>query len=266
MQPPPRPDPASVPATLQELAGLTAWVTGASRGLGQAIAISLASAGADVAVTARSADALNAVQRRVLSHGVRSIAVPASIATSTEVNKAADSIVDQWGRIDVLVACAGISPAYVPAERLAESDWREVIEVNLTGTFLTAVAAGRVMLTQGSGSIITVSSIHGHHAGARLAAYCASKGGVDMLTRSLARDWTARGVRVNAVAPGYFETDMTAGLRASSSHSAGLLQRIAMGRFGSPDDLTGAVRFLAGPASAYVSGTVIEVDGSWVTG
>jgi NAD(P)-dependent dehydrogenase (short-subunit alcohol dehydrogenase family) len=122
------------------------------------------------------------------------------------------------------------------------------------------------MLDQGSGSVIAVSSVHGRHASGRLAAYSASKGGVEALTRALALDWSPRGVRVNAVAPGYFETDMTEQLRGSESHRSALLAKVPLARFGEPSELVGAVRFLAGPASSFVTGSVIDVDGGWGAG
>jgi NAD(P)-dependent dehydrogenase (short-subunit alcohol dehydrogenase family) len=246
-----------------ELSGRTVWITGASRGLGRSLALGLAEAGADVAVTARTHAAVEDVAAEIEALGRRALAVPADVQDAQSLDAAVATIVEQWGALDVLVACAGVSPSFTRPERIDPQHWHDIIGINLTGTYLAAVAAGRVMLERGSGSIITVSSVLGRHGAGRLAAYCASKGGVDALTRALAVDWTPRGVRVNAVAPGYFETDMTEGLRASETHSAALLTKIPMGRFGVPDELVGAVRFLAGPASSYVSGSILQVDGGW---
>lgn len=249
-----------------ELEGLTAWVTGAGKGLGRALAVGLAAAGCDVALTARSEAALGSVKAEVEALGARCLALPADVRDRSALESAADAVAQAWGRLDAAVACAGVSPSFTRPERITEHDWDSIIGTNLTGTFHTAVAAGRVMLEQGSGSVIAVSSIHGRHASGRLAAYSASKGGVDALVRALALDWSPRGVRVNAVAPGYFETDLTEELRASDAHSAALLAKVPMARFGEPAELVGAVRFLAGPASSFVTGSVLDVDGGWGAG
>lgn len=249
--------------TGRELAGTSVWVTGASRGLGRALALGLAAAGADVALTARSAEALQDVAAAVRAQGGRCLALDADVQDADALEAAVSTIVDRWGALDAAVAAAGVSPSYARPERVTTEDWHTILGINLTGTFLTVTAAGRPMLERGSGSIVTVSSVHGRHASGRLAAYSASKGGVDALTRAVAIDWTPRGVRVNAVAPGYFETDMTEGLRASDSHSSALLSRVPAGRFGRAEELVGAVRFLVGPTSSYVSGSVLTVDGGW---
>jgi NAD(P)-dependent dehydrogenase (short-subunit alcohol dehydrogenase family) len=249
-----------------DLSGLAVWVTGAGKGLGRALAVGLAGAGCDVALTARTEASLDSVRAEVESLGVRCLTLPADVRDRGALDGAEAGVAQRWGRLDAAVACAGVSPSYTRPERITEQDWDAIIGTNLTGTFHTAVAAGRVMLEQGSGSVIAVSSIHGRHASGRLAAYSASKGGVDALVRALALDWSPRGVRVNAVAPGYFETDLTEELRSSDQHSSALLAKVPMARFGEPAELVGAVRFLVGPESSFVTGSVIDVDGGWGAG
>lgn len=168
----------------------------------------------------------------------------------------------EWGRLDVLVNSAGISPAFKGAELIEDEEWRQIVDVNLSGAFFCCRETGRLMLQQGSGSIVNISSVHGSVGGARLAAYAATKGGVEALTRTLAVEWAGRGVRVNAVAPGYFETEMTAGLRRGRWRQW-LLERIPAGRFGLPEQLVPAVLFLATDASSYGTGATLFVDGGW---
>jgi NAD(P)-dependent dehydrogenase (short-subunit alcohol dehydrogenase family) len=243
--------------------GRRVWVTGASRGLGHAIALGFADAGADVALTARSQGAVDEVADEVRRRGGRALSVPGSVADPDMAVRAVAEIEHAWGGLDVLVSCAGISPTFTRAELVEDDDWREVIDVNVTGTFLCARAAGRLMLRAGSGSIINVSSVHGRAAGERLAAYAASKGAVDALTRTLAVEWAERGVRVNALVPGYFETDLTEGLRSSDRWRSRLLDRTPLRRFGVPDELVGAALFLASDCAGYMTGAAITVDGGW---
>lgn len=167
------------------------------------------------------------------------------------------------GRLDGLVNNAGISPVLQRAEEISTEQWRAICDVNLTGAFIASSRAGRVMLEQGFGSIVNVSSVHGHVAGERLAAYSASKGGLNMLTRSLAVEWADRGVRVNSVAPSYVETSMTSGLLASDRWPARLLAKVPIGRFAQAEEMSGAVHFLLSPASGYITGTIMDVDGGW---
>jgi gluconate 5-dehydrogenase len=246
------------PAPAPELKGLRIWVTGAGRGLGRAIAADLSRAGALVALTARSADALAAASDEC---GDTAFAVPGSVADEQDLARMSDTIVERWAGLDALVHLAGISPVFHPADRLDARTWREIIEVNLTGTFLTCQAAAAMM--DGPGSIVTTSSVHAHSGAARLAAYSATKGAVESLTRALALDWAGRGIRVNCLAPGYFETDMTEDLRHSPRQNERLLARIPQGRMGSPEQIVDVVRLLVGPGGSYITGSVISVDGGW---
>lgn len=248
------------------LEGKRAWVTGASRGLGHAIAEALLAAGADVAVTARTAQPLDALVARARDRPNRTLALPASVSDPVQVDQAAEKLLCEWGGLDVLVNCAGVSPTFKRAEEVADDEWRSVVDVNLSGTFFCARAAARLMVASGGGVIINVSSIHAVAGMPRLAAYSASKGGTEALTRTLALEWAEYGIRVNAVTPGYFKTEMTEGLRGHPRWREQLLARIPLSRFGEPHELVPAVLFLASPASTYVTGSTLVVDGGWTAG
>lgn len=249
-----------------EFAGKVIWVTGGTRGLGLAVAEALAERGARVAVSSRSRDTVHEVAERLSVNGTRCLAVPADVSDATQVRDAVAEIVAAAGGLDAVVAAAGISPVYVAAEELAVEDWRHVMDVNLSGTFYTLREASRPMLAAGSGVMVAVSSILGRVGTPNLAAYCASKGGVDQLVRALAMEWAGRGIRVNAVAPGYVETDMTAGLRRSSRLREEVLGPTPMKRFGLPSEIIGAVLFLISDASSYVTGASFPIDGGWSAG
>ncbi|MGC4896246.1 SDR family NAD(P)-dependent oxidoreductase [Micromonospora sp. DT31] len=248
---------------MEQLAGKVAWVTGAGQGVGAAVAEGLARAGASVILQSRRVDALHAVRDGIVAAGGAAEVVAGDVVDESVADAVVALARRRWGRVDVLVNNAGISPALCRSERLSVADWQRVIDTNLTGAFVCARAAGAVMVEQGAGSIVNMSSVHGQVGFPRLAAYSASKGGVEQLTRTLALEWAAAGVRVNAVAPGYLETAMTAGLRHHDEWSRRLRERIPMGRFGRPDEVVGAVVFLASDAAGYVTGSVLHVDGGW---
>ena len=240
------------------LDGRVAIVTGASSGLGVAFARALAEAGADVALGARRADRLQETKRLVESAGRRAIAVATDVSHPEDCQRLVDQTVEQLGRVDILVNNAGIGTA-MPATRETPEQFREVIDVNLNGCYWMAQACGRVM--QPGSSIINISSVLGiTTAGLPQAAYAASKAGLIGLTRDLAQQWTGRkGIRVNALAPGFFASEMT------EQYPPGYLeaqqQRIPAGRKGDPRELAAALVFLASPASAYVTGQTLPVDG-----
>ena len=244
------------------LDGKVAWVTGASGGLGGAIAAGLADAGARVALMGRDLGRLEAVAADIRAGDGDVLVVPGSVTSATEVARAADGLWSAWERLDLLVNCAGISPTISPSEHLDEEVWRRVLDVNLTGTFLCCREAARRMLDVG-GSIVNISSVHGRVGMERLAAYAASKGGVEMLTRVLAAEWAERNVRVNAIAPGYFSTPMTDGLQRSERWNRRITQRVPMRRFAQPEELVSSVLYLASDASSFVTGTTLYVDGGW---
>lgn len=248
---------------LFDLSGLTALVTGGGRGLGLAIARGLAAHGATVVIAGRSTMMLGEAVRGLRELSPGSAAHPVDVAREDSVLALAAWIADRFGRLDILVNNAGINPYYRSAEQTPLSEWQEVIDVNLTGVFLCCRIFGARMLAQGSGSIINVSSVAGHVGIAKTAAYCAAKGGVELMTRSLALDWAGKGVRVNTIAPGYFETDLTAGVREHPVLADRVLAKTPLGRFGAPGELVGAAVFLASPASSYVTGQSVIVDGGW---
>ncbi|GAA3733761.1 glucose 1-dehydrogenase [Leifsonia bigeumensis] len=243
-----------------------AWVTGASRGLGRALALGLARAGYRVAVTARDTTALAKVADEIRAVGVNALAVPADVADSGQVRAAAEHIQSDWGRLDSCIAAAGVSPALTKSVDVPDEEWRHLLSINLDGAFWTMREAARAMSTTGGGSIIALSSVHARSAGKRLAAYSASKGAIEALVRTLAVEWVPLGIRVNALAPGYFETDLTAGIRGSERLYDELTKRTPMGRFGTPDELVAAALFLASPESAYTTGSVLSIDGGWTAG
>lgn len=238
-----------------DLTGRTAWVTGAGKGLGRAMALALGAAGATVAVTSRTRADLESLAAEL---GEDSVVLPGSVADPGF----AEACVAELGRVDVLVNCAGISPTFKRSEAVSDEEWQQVLRVNLDGTWFCSRAAGRRMLEQGGGSIVNVSSVHGTTGFDRIAAYAASKGGVEALTRVLAVEWANRGVRVNALAPGYFATDLSDGLMQSRWGDV-IRGAIPQGRIGEAGELGGAVVFLASDASSYVTGTTLYVDGGW---
>ncbi len=245
------------------LDGRVAWITGASRGLGRAIAYGFAGAGADLLLSARSADALAEVADEIRERGGVVEVVAGSIADAAVIERTAELIGERWGHLDVLVNNAGISPAFVRAEHLDDAIWRDVLDVNLSAPLRCSLAALPLFERVGGGSVVNISSIYGSRAQERGIAYTASKGGLEMLTRTLAVEWASRGIRVNSVAPGYLETDLTVGLRESERWSEPLKSRIPMYRFAAPAEVVPAVMLLAGPGSSYITGTTIYVDGGW---
>lgn len=250
------------PATF-DLTGQRVWVTGASRGLGRAIALGFAAAGADVALTARSADVLKEVADEIRELGVQALELPASVSDGAQVEAATREIRERWGGLDALVNSAGVSPIFKRAEHVDDDEWRHVVDINVTGTFLCAREAAKLMLDGDGGAVVNISSIHGQVGMERMAPYSASKGAVDALTRTLALEWAERGVRVNTISPGYFETEMTEALREHAKWREHLLARIPMRRFGVPAELVSAVLFLASDASGFMTGSNVVVDGGW---
>lgn len=247
---------------LFSLAGKTALVTGSSRGLGAGIARALAEAGAQVAlhgsqsVPQSTLDAISGI-------GPRTIAVTGDVSKPETCTRLIDEVIAAFGKIDILVNNAGTIRRSPAAEHPLE-DWRFVLDTNLSSVFLLSQAAGRHMLAQGSGKIINIASLLTFQGGVFVPSYAAAKGGVGQLTKAFANEWASKGVNVNAIAPGYMETDNTAQLRADSTRSRQILERIPAGRWGHPDDLAGAAIFLASRASDYVHGHVLTVDGGWL--
>jgi NAD(P)-dependent dehydrogenase (short-subunit alcohol dehydrogenase family) len=243
-----------------DLTGKVAIVTGGGRGIGLAIAQGLARHGARLVLSGRSAPTLSAAAAGI---GQAASTQPADISRESDVLALRDAVLARHGRVDVLVNNAGINPIFRGIERTSLADWQSIIDINLTGTFLCCKHVGVAMLEQGNGSIINITSVAGHVGLLRSVPYCASKGGVEMLTRALALDWAKRGVRVNTLAPGWVDTDLTHGLLEHDVHGKRLLDHTPMGRFATAGDMVGAAVFLASDASAYMTGQSLLIDGGW---
>jgi NAD(P)-dependent dehydrogenase (short-subunit alcohol dehydrogenase family) len=244
------------------LKGKTALVTGAAQGLGREIALALARSGASLVLSDIQSpeDTAAAVEET----GVPWIAVPADITDEDQVKALAERSGSEWGKVDILINNAGVSQlSYTATEDLSKAEWETIIGINLTGTFLVCKHVGKKMIA-GGGSIVNIATTAGITGVPRAPAYCASKAGVILLTKSLALEWARYHIRVNAVAPHYLETPLTEGLRASEKVYAGLVKQIPMGRFGKPSEIAGAVLFLASQASTYTTGTVIVADGGFL--
>ncbi|WP_278235989.1 2-dehydro-3-deoxy-D-gluconate 5-dehydrogenase KduD [Isoptericola sp. AK164] len=245
------------------LDGKVALVTGTSRGLGQGAAVALAEAGADVALLDRSEPTETISRIKALGRRVHSVQRDLATATAEELDAAVAEVEDVLGPVDVLVNNAGTIRRAPAAEHTAE-DWDTVLAVNLDAVFHLSRAVGRGMLERGSGSIVNVASMLSFQGGILVPGYAASKHAVVGLTKALANEWAGRGVNVNAVAPGYMATDNTAPIRADAEREQSISARIPAGRWGTPEDLAGIFVYLASPASAYVHGAVVPVDGGWL--
>ena len=241
-----------------------ALVTGAGRGLGQAMSVALAEAGADIAGLGSGSLENTATRVRALGRRFLSLKVNLLEAQAKDLNEVVARVVAELGGLDILVNNAGIIRR-TPVLEFSERDWDDVIQVNLKAVFLLSQAAGRVMVEHGKGKIINVASVLSFQGGIRVPAYTASKSGVAGITRLMANELAAKGLNINAIAPGYMTTDNTAQLRADTDRAPSILARIPAGRWGEPADLMGAVVFLASPASDYVNGTILPVDGGWLT-
>lgn len=245
------------------LDGRTALVTGASRGLGAAMARALAEAGADVVLHASREEPAAVAEAIARDCSVRVGRVVGDLRERDSADDIFHAAEGFFGRVDILVNNAGIIRRAAAAD-YTDADWDAVIEVNLTSVFRLCRAAGRGMLERGAGKIINIASLLTFQGGIRVPAYAAAKGGVAQLTKALANEWAGRGINVNAIAPGYMVTDNTQALRDDPVRYNDITSRIPAGRWGEPDDLSGALVFLASGASDYVHGHVLVVDGGWM--
>ncbi len=250
-------------ATMFDLSGTTALVTGASRGLGAAACEALASAGADIVLIGREAETLAERERALAGYNIATLSIPCDMGDPAQIENAVRGALERFGAVDILVNNAGIIRRS-PALDYPLDDWRQVVDVDLTGAFLMAQLVGRGMVERGRGKIINIASLLSFSGGLNVVAYTAAKSGLAGMTRALANEWGRHGVNVNAIAPGYFKTEATEALRNDPVRYNALLARIPAGRWGEPEDLKGTILYLASRASDYVNGHIVAVDGGWM--
>ena len=238
-----------------------AVVTGGTKGIGRAIAVALAEVGADIAVVSRSPHP--EVEQSVRSLGRRYIHHSADLTTREETRAVIPAVVKEMGDVHILVNSSGICPR-TPAKDFSESAWNTTLEIDLSASFLLAQAAGRMMLEKGKGKIINIASVLAFQGGINIVAYSAAKHGVAGITQALANEWAGQGINVNAIAPGYISTEFIDALMKDPDRSKRILGRTPAGKWGEPDDIAGAAVYLAPPASDFVHGTILTVDGGWM--
>jgi NAD(P)-dependent dehydrogenase (short-subunit alcohol dehydrogenase family) len=250
---------------LFRLDGEVAIVTGGAQGLGEQMCIGLAEAGASVVVADLNLEKAQKVAEHIRTLGVSALAVKVDVTKKAEVETMVQKTLEQFGKVDVLVACAGVGQ-WMKAEDMPEEDWKRVLDINLNGVFFACQAAGRAMIKRRKGSIITISSMSGIivNTPQAQAHYNASKAAVIMLTKSLAAEWAPYNVRVNTIAPGYMETQLVADLLKQCPEYGELWRKLTpMGRLGRPEEIKGPCVFLASPASSYLTGSVLVMDGGY---
>jgi 2-dehydro-3-deoxy-D-gluconate 5-dehydrogenase len=247
---------------LFKLDGKVAAVTGATRGIGRAMALALAEAGADIALLQRSPEQYE-LKEELEKLGRKCTIIPCDMENSNQVKEAIPNVVSSFGKIDILVNNAGIQRRS-PSVDFQESDWDDVIQVNLKAVWLLSQQAGRYMVPQKKGKIINTASLLSFQGGITVPAYAAAKGGVAQLTKALSNEWAQHNINVNAIAPGYIATDLNTALINDETRNSQILDRIPAGRWGNPEDFKGTVVFLASDASNYVHGHLLAVDGGWL--
>lgn len=247
------------------LDGQVALVTGASRGIGRAIARGLAEAGADVALASRTVADLETLAAEIEGLGRRALVLPTDVGDPAQVRQMVERTVAGLGRLDIVVPAAGI-PFRKPAVDLTESDYERVFRVNFGGVLFTCLAAGRYLLAQRRGAVITIGSLTTAIGLPGRTLYGATKGAIGLLTRTLAVEWGPYGVRVNCIAPGWIYTDLSKGVLDDPAFRAQVLARTPLGRIGQPQDLVGLAVFLASPAAAFITGQIIFADGGYLAG
>lgn len=246
-----------------KLDGKVAFVTGSSSGLGAAMAIGLAEAGATVVCHASKPGGAQETVEKIAQAGRQTAEVAGDLADRETPARLIAEIVEKFGRIDVLINNAG-TIRRSPAVDFSEEDWMTVLEVNLSSIFRLSQAAGRSMIENGGGKIVNIASLLSFQGGITVPAYTASKSGVAGLTKAFANEWAKHKINVNAIAPGYFATNNTAALRTDETRNRQILERIPAGHWGNPEDLAGAAVFLSSAASDYMQGHILVVDGGWM--
>ncbi len=247
-----------------KLDGKVALVTGAGQGLGQGMALALAEAGADIVGLDRSRSDSTGKAVFALGRKYKQVICDLGKTSVADLNRIVVDVVSEMGHLDILVNNAGIIRR-VPAVDFSETDWDDVMQIDLKAVFFLSQAAARAMIPQGYGKIINIASMLSFQGGIIVPSYTAAKSGIAGITRALGNEWASKGLNVNAIAPGYMATENTAALRANEQRAPAILERIPAGRWGTPDDLKGVTVFLASEASNYLQGAIIPVDGGWLT-
>jgi NAD(P)-dependent dehydrogenase (short-subunit alcohol dehydrogenase family) len=248
---------------LFSLEGKVAVVTGGTSGIGRALSLGLADAGADVIATARRKEQVDDTANEIEARGRQTLRLASDVGDRSTLETLLAAVLERFSKVDILVNCAGMIKR-TPTLDLPEAEWTNILNTNLTGTLRACQVFGRHMLERGYGRIINIASLNSFVALSEVAAYAASKAGVASLTRSLAVEWSKKGVTVNAVAPGVFRTDLNAQLLDSTPRGQELLMRTPMGRFGKTEELVGAVVYLASDSASFVTGQILVVDGGFL--
>jgi NAD(P)-dependent dehydrogenase (short-subunit alcohol dehydrogenase family) len=248
---------------LLSLEGKTAVITGGTSGIGRALSLGLADAGADVIATARRQAQVDSTADEIESRGRKTLRIPSDVCDRTSLEAVAAATLAAFGKVDILVNCAGIIRR-TPTLTLPEEEWNNILDTNLTGTLRACQVFGKLMLERGYGRIVNIASLNSSVALTEVAAYAASKAAVASLTRSLAVEWSKKGVTVNAIAPGVFVTELNHKLLNSTPRGQELLMRTPMGRFGKTEELIGAAVFLASDGASFVTGQTLPVDGGFL--
>jgi len=253
----------SVTTNIFDLEGKIAVVTGGTSGIGRALSLGLADAGADVIASARREEQLGETASEIEKRGRKTLRIASDVCDRASLERLLAATLDSFGKVDILVNCAGIIKR-TPTLTVPEEEWANILNTNLTGTLRACQVFGKRMLDRGYGRIVNITSLNSYVALSEVAAYAASKSGVASLTRSLAVEWSKKGVTVNAIAPGVFRTDMNAKLLDSTPRGQELLMRTPMGRFGRTEELVGAAVFLGSDAASFVTGQTLVVDGGFL--